>query len=174
MFIVPSVPTFKVWMGFASYWGGDAGDAKWRTKRTSPSTTTCSLTFAWRNSKSGFSTRLLTLVREPVMKLSSASTRTPCAIRASHRCEPMKPAPPETTARSLELVAADTPVGEADAPHGGRVVDVAPVDDHRPAHRRFEAAEGEVAELVPLGDHDQRVGARCEQNFRDVEARRFA
>src|SRR6266852_1346076 len=175
MFIVPSVPTFKVWMGFASYWGGDAGDAKWRTKRTSPSTTTCSLTFAWRNSKSGFSTRLLTLLREPVMKLSSASTRTPCAIRASHRCEPMKPAPPETTARSLELVAADTPVGESDAPHGGRVVDVAPVDDGGELVGLTRALD---LRHLPAGTlHGRRVictrvGARREQNFRDVPARR--
>jgi len=31
MFIVPMVPTFSVWIGFASYWGGDAGDAKCST-----------------------------------------------------------------------------------------------------------------------------------------------
>src|SRR5437879_851847 len=60
-----------------------------------------SLTFAWRNSKSGFSLSALTLSREPVMKLSSARTRMPRFSKASHRCEPMKPAPPETTARSL-------------------------------------------------------------------------
>ena len=45
MFIVPMVPTFSVWIGFASYWGGDAGDAKCSTYRTSPSTSMCSLTF---------------------------------------------------------------------------------------------------------------------------------
>ncbi len=31
MFIVPIVPTFSVWIGFASYCGGDAGDAKCNT-----------------------------------------------------------------------------------------------------------------------------------------------
>ncbi len=31
MFIVPSVPTFRVWMGLASYCGGEAGEAKCRT-----------------------------------------------------------------------------------------------------------------------------------------------
>src|SRR5216684_4061905 len=160
MFMVPTVPTFRVWMGFASYWGGDAGDAKWRTSRTSPSTSTRSLTFAWRNSKSGFSTRALTLSLEPVMKLSSASTRRPRASRASQRCEPMKPAPPETTARSCLLVAANTSICEAVAAHDHRVVDVAPIHDHRPAHRSLQAPHVEMAKLVPLRDHDQRVCAR--------------
>src|SRR6266566_1556060 len=117
----------------------------------------CSLTFDWRNSKSGLSLSVLTLSREPVMKLSSASTRIPRASSVSHRCEPMNPAPPETTA--LCLVAADTPVGETEVAHDLRVVDVAPVDDHGPAHRGLDAAEVESSKLIPLSDHDQRVGA---------------
>src|SRR5258708_38143757 len=121
----------------------------------------CSLTFDWRNSKSGLSVRVPTLSREPVMRLSSASTRMPRPIRAWHRCEPMKPAPPETTARSLVvwLVAADTPISETEIAHGLRVVDVAPVDDHGPAHRGFDAAEVEAAALVPFSDHDRSVCA---------------
>src|SRR3989475_11057621 len=102
---------------------------------------------------------MLRLSREPVMKLSSDSTRVPRASRASHRCEPMNPAPPETTARSLLLVAAYTSVGEAESAHVLRVIDVAPVDDHRTAHRRLDPAEVELAELVPFGHHDQRVRA---------------
>src|SRR5712692_3073136 len=122
----------------------------------------CSLTFDWRNSKSGLSVSVPTLSREPVMKLSSASTRMPRFSRASHRCDPMKPAPPEMTALCLLLVAADTPISETEIAHHLRVVDVAAVDDHRPAHRGFDAAEVEPAELVPLRDHNQRVGARSE------------
>src|SRR5260370_25676105 len=117
----------------------------------------CSLTFDWRNSKSGLSVRVPTLARDPVMKLSSASTRMPRSSRASHRCDPMKPAPPETTA--LSLVAADTSIGETEVAHDLRVVDVAAVHDHGPTHGGLDAAEVEAAELVPFSDYDQRVGA---------------
>src|SRR5260370_5588109 len=124
----------------------------------------CSLTFDWRSSKSGLPVSVPTLPREPVMKLSSASTRMPRSSRASHRCDPMKPAPPETTARSwvVRLVAADTAIGETEIAHHLRVVDVAAVHDHGPAHRTFDAAEVEPPELVPLRDNNQRVGARGE------------
>src|SRR5713226_4518235 len=124
----------------------------------------CSLTFDWRNSKSGLSVSVPTLSREPVMKLSRASTRMPRSSRASHRCDPMKPAPPDTTALSLALplVAADTSIGETEVAHDLRVVDVAPVDDHRPAHGALDAAEVEASELVPLRDNNERIGARGE------------
>src|SRR6266567_6931192 len=118
-----------------------------------------SLTFAWRNSKSGFLARSRRWSREPVMKLSRLRTPKPRTSSASHRCEPMNPAPPDTTARGLELVAADAPVSETKAAHDHRVVDVAAVDNHRPPHRGLHASEVEVAELVPLGDHDHGVGA---------------
>src|SRR5260370_40723555 len=110
----------------------------------------CSLTLDGRNWKSGLWVSVPRLSREPVMKLSSASTRMPRSSRASHRCEPMKPAPPETTA--LSLVAADTSIGETEVAHDLRVVDVAAVHDHRTAHRGLDATEGEAAELVPLRD----------------------
>src|SRR5205823_11696820 len=147
MFMVPRVPTLSVWMGFASYWGGEAGDAKCRTYRTSPSTSMGSLTFCLRNSKPGLPSSTLRLSAEPVMKLSSASTRVPRLSRASQRWEPMKPAPPETTARGdpLSLVAADTPVGETHLSHLGGNVDVATVDDHRCAHRGLDPDHVEVA-----------------------------
>src|SRR5438128_2127362 len=96
------------------------------------------------------------------MKLSSASTRMPRASRASQRCEPMKPAPPETTTRSLlalPLVAADTPIREPELAHRRRVVDVAPVHDHRHSHRRLDAVEVEMAKLVPFRDDYQRIAA---------------
>src|SRR6266581_9233849 len=86
----------------------------------------------WRNSKSGFDRSVFRLSAEPVMKLSSASTRQPRSSRASQRCEPMNPAPPETTARGL--FAANAAVGEAEAAHRFRVVDVSSIDDDRAAH----------------------------------------
>src|SRR6266849_8077221 len=104
-----------------------------------------SYTFACRNSKSGCSASGCRLAREPVMKLSRASTRVPRARSASHRCEPMKPAPPDTTARGLELVAADTPVGEAEDEHDGGVIDVASVEDHGRTHRGLHPGHVQLA-----------------------------
>src|SRR6267142_3032343 len=116
------------------------------------------LTSAWRNSKSGFPSSVLRFSREPVMKLSSASTRMPRARSASHRCEPMNPAPPEITARGLLwLLAANSSVGEAQPAHHRRVVDVAAVDHDRLSHRPLDAAQVQETELVPLRDHDQRI-----------------
>src|SRR5579872_5147264 len=137
MFIVPTVPTFRVWIGSASYCGGEAGDAKWRTYRTSPSTSIRSLTLARRNSKSGFPSSGRRFSGDPVMKLSSDTTLNPRWSRASQRCEPMNPAPPETTAlgRELALAAADPPVREAEIAHRQGVVDVPTVDHDRAAHR---------------------------------------
>src|SRR5579864_5446482 len=140
MFMVPRVPTFNVWIGLASYWGGDAGDAKCSTYRTSPPMKMPWLTSICLSSKSGWPSNDRRFSRDPVMKLSSASTATPRSSSASHRCEPMNPAPPETTALCLPaLLAADTSIGEAQATHDRGVVDVAAVDHDRPAHRRFQA-----------------------------------
>src|SRR5258706_3702509 len=73
----------------------------------------------------------------------------------------MKPAPPETTARGFAglLLAANSSIREPMAAHDGRVVDVAPVDHDRLPHRALEAAQVEVAKLVPFSDHDHGVGA---------------
>src|SRR4029077_20111559 len=73
----------------------------------------------------------------------------------------MKPAPPETTARGLvgSLLATNSSICEPVGTHHGRVVDVAPVDHNRASHRTLEAAQVEVAKLVPLCDDDHRVGA---------------
>src|SRR5579859_6061522 len=115
-----------------------------------------SLTLCLRNSKPGRPSRTLRLSADPVMKLSSARTCVPRLSRASQRCDPMKPAPPETTARGvpLSLVAADTPVSEAHLSHLGGHINVAAVDHDRPAHRRFDPHHVKVPELVPLGDDD--------------------
>src|SRR5438477_10664195 len=92
------------------------------------------------------------------MKLSRASTRTPLASNARHRCEPMKPAPPETTARGL--FAANAAIGEPETSHQGGVVDVAPVDDDGSAHQLLHTRHVELPELVPLGDEHDRIRAR--------------
>src|SRR5712691_11106364 len=96
------------------------------------------------------------------MKLSIVNTRMPWFSRAAQRCDPMKPAPPETTARGLAppaLLAANAAVREAQAAHRVRDVDVAPVDHNRRSHRGLEAREVELAELVPLGHDHHRVRA---------------
>src|SRR5438067_3587593 len=113
------------------------------------------LTSAWRNSKSGLPCRWRRLSGEPVMKLSSASTRTPRSRSAEHRCEPMNPAPPETTARGL--FAANAAIRETETPQQGGVVDVAPVDDDGPAHQLLHTCHVELPELVPFGDEHERI-----------------
>src|ERR1700730_14383664 len=70
----------------------------------------------------------------------------------------MNPAPPETTLWS-PLVTADPPVDEAEAAHVSRIVDVPPVDQHRPAHRPLELGHVEMPELVPFGDQHDPVRA---------------
>src|SRR5712691_7153748 len=125
----------------------------------------CSLTFWRRNSKSGLPSRCFKFAGDPVMKLSSVNTRMPLFSSASQRCDPMNPAPPETTARGLPppaLLAANAAVREAKAAHGGRDVDVAPIDHDRRAHRGLDTREVELAEFVPLRHHHDRVGARRE------------
>src|SRR5438309_6837207 len=89
------------------------------------------------------------------MKLSRASTRTPLASNASHRCEPMKPAPPETTA--LGLFAANAAIRETQASHEPRVVDVAAIDDDGIAHQLLDPRHVQLPELVPFRDEDERV-----------------
>src|SRR5258706_15509554 len=73
----------------------------------------------------------------------------------------MQPGAPETTARGFAglLLAANSSIREPMAAHDGRVVDVASVDHDRLPHRALEAAQVEVAKLVPFRDHDHGVGA---------------
>src|SRR5215470_3147834 len=49
--------------------------------------------------KFGCFSRWPTFESTPVIRLSSASTSQPSAIRRSHKCDPRNPAPPVTTAR---------------------------------------------------------------------------
>src|SRR5436309_418607 len=106
----------------------------WSSRHTPGLTSSC------LSSKSGLASLCFTFPGEPVMQLSSARTARRRSRSASHRCEPMNPAPPETTARGLgALLAANAAVGESQAFHRLRVVDVAPVDEHRPAHELPDA-----------------------------------
>src|SRR6266550_9582975 len=116
------------------------------------------LTSAWRNSKSGLACSDTRFWCEPVMKLSSASTLMPRSSNSWHRCEPMKPAPPETTARGL--FAANAAIGEAEAAHRFRVVDVSSIDDDRAAHELLDSSHVELAELIPFGDQNDRIRPR--------------
>src|SRR5207245_11330693 len=116
------------------------------------------LTSAWRNSKSGLPWSDTRFWCEPVMKLSSASTRIPRSSNSWHRCEPMKPAPPETTARGL--FAANAAIGEAEAAHRFRVVDDSSIDDDRAAHELLDASHDEVPQIILLGDQHDRVRTR--------------
>src|SRR5260370_40661052 len=95
------------------------------------------LTSTWRNSKSGLPCSDFRFCEEPVMKLSSARTRMPRSSSALQRCEPMNPAPPETTARGL--FAANAAIGEAQASHRLGVVDVSAVHDDWAAHQLLDA-----------------------------------
>src|SRR5690242_16993425 len=113
------------------------------------------LTSAWRNSKSGLPCSAFRFWAEPVMKLSRASTRKPRSSSASQRCEPMKPAPPDTTARGL--FAANAAVDETQAAHHSRVVDVSSVHDDRSPHQLLHARHVELAELVPFRHQDKGV-----------------
>src|SRR2546427_10966484 len=98
-----------------------------------------------RNSKSGFERSAFRLSADPVMKVSSASTRQPRSSRDSQRRQPMNPAPPETTA--LGLLAANAAVGEAQAAHHGRIVAVAAIDRDRSPHELLDAGHVWLAEL---------------------------
>src|SRR5260370_16373208 len=116
------------------------------------------LTSAWRNSKSGLPCSAFRFWGEPVMKLSRASTRIPRPSSASHRCEPMKPAPPDTTARGL--FAANAAVDETQVPHRGRVVDISPVDVDRPPHQLLHPVHVQLADPFPFRAHNPPVRAR--------------
>src|SRR6185312_10863669 len=71
-------------------------------------------------------------------------TLSPLAGRGKRRRYQLLPRPP------------DALIGEAVAGGLLRPVDVAQVDQHWPLHRRLQPREVERAELLPLGDDDER------------------
>src|SRR5439155_8417412 len=84
--------------------------------------------------------------------LSTATTSSPRASNARHRCEPRNPAPPVTTSRLIAWSpASHAVVAEAAASHPGGIEEVAGVDDRRVAHLHLDPFEIERPEFVPLG-----------------------
>src|SRR2546423_7056462 len=120
---------------------GEAGDAKCRTKSTGPSTWMGWLTSCWISVNRGLARRCATFAADPVTRLSSATTSCPRSRSRSQRWAPMNPAPPDTT----DLITTDPPVDESEAAHESWIVDVSPVDQHRPPHHPLQLHEVQVS-----------------------------
>src|ERR1700694_5812061 len=101
---------------------------------TSASTTAASRTEALLNRKLGLSWRWRMLRRLPVDRSSRAVTSSPCRIKLSTTCEPMKPAPPVTSTRMS----------------GGLCFRAGPLQE--PAVNVFELAQHPIC-AVPVHDH---------------------
>src|ERR1051325_10888335 len=103
--------------------------------------------------------------RWPVDKSSRIRTRAPPANRAAAICEPMKPAPPVTSAipESGIRLPAHPDVFEAHFAHIFRLVDVSQIGHLGRSHQVANAQQVECAKLVPLSNEHQRVGSfhRC-------------
>src|SRR5437879_7998978 len=115
------------------------------------------------NMKRRFANRCAMLSGVLVRKLSMQMTSSPSSRKRSQRCEPMKPAPPVMRMRAMASArpdrgAADRKVGEAVLAHDLGFVQVPAVEDDRLAEELLHAREVGAAELVPLGDDEQRVG----------------
>src|SRR5262245_22148158 len=89
--------------------------------------------------------------------LSKTTTRYPARCSAFAAWLPMYPAPPVT--RTPRPSAANGEVREALRLHLLGRIDVASVENDWRSHQRPHLAEVGLAELVPLGDDRQRVGA---------------
>ena len=61
--------------------------------------------------------------------------------------------------RADRLAAADRIIAEAGAHHVQRVVEVAPVEDHRRLQRLLHVVEIRTAKFLPFGDDGERIGA---------------
>src|SRR3954452_15172999 len=96
----------------------------------------------------------------PVTRLSMQTTSSPRSSNDSQMWDPRNPAPPVTTTLTLRCSrSADALVLEAGLAEPVAVEQVAGVDDARRAHRAGHLVEVEPAELVPLGEDDQHLGA---------------
>src|SRR5262252_10527845 len=140
---------------------GDAGEAKWRTASSGPSTKMKCVT-SWRTKRNRFSGSRCAMLRGfPVRRLSIAITSWPSARRRSQRWLPRKPAPPVTSTlmRLPFSRPSDALVAPAVDPHLAGLVDVPQVDHDGLLHPRGEAWQVERAELVPLGREHDAVGA---------------
>src|SRR5437867_1572017 len=132
-------------------------------RSTGPSTPRYWVTSGRTNAKPGRRGGCSMSSTGPVMRLSMQTTSAPRPRRNSHRCEPMKPAPPVTRTRiesgRKDGPAADRVVLEAEPTHALGLPHVAPVEDDRPTHQGTHPFQVEELELVPLGHEGKRVGA---------------
>src|SRR5258706_3547959 len=122
-----------------------------------PSTSMKLLTLWSMKRKRGLAAKAAMFSRVPVEPLSMQSTWSPRWRKLSHRCEPMKPAPP--VMRILAISPADGIIAEAELSQVVGVVDVPAVEDHGLFEQPPDGVEVGAAELVPLRDDDERVGA---------------
>src|ERR1043165_9039443 len=99
--------------------------------------------------------------RCPVDKSSRIRTRAPLEISDEAMCEPIKPAPPVTSAipESGILLPAHPHVFKAHLSHIFRFVDVSQVGNLRSRHQIANAQQVERAKLVPLGHEHECVRA---------------
>src|SRR5215471_19268239 len=70
-----------------------------------------------------------TFSRFPVEKLSAQITSSPRLKKLSHRWEPIKPAPP--VIKTLDTASPDRVIGEPEPLQLPRIVEVAPIENHR-------------------------------------------
>src|SRR4030095_6585481 len=102
--------------------------------------------------------------RCPVDRSSITRTRNPCCASASARWEPMKPAPPVTTALPVNAIlfyryrqlwlTTDSDVFEAQFSHILRLVDVPQVRNLRTLHQIANSCHVESTELVPFSNEN--------------------
>src|SRR2546425_7583237 len=123
-------------------------------RSTGPSTPMYSVTSCRTNAKPGRPRRCSMFSTEPVMRLSMQTTSAPRPRRNSHRCEPMKPAPPVTRTR-IESGRKDGPAAdrvglEAEPTHALGLPHVAAVEDDRPTHQGTHPFQVEGLDIVPL------------------------
>ena len=98
------------------------------------------------------------LLTEPVTRLSTAITRSPRSSSARHRCEPRNPAPPVTTTRATRYLPMPWYSNPARR-HSLRSSRLRASTTARPGHPDGDLAGIEPAVVVPLGEHDEHVGA---------------
>ena len=156
---MPRPPTLRIWIGMRSKSTGEAGLARCITTSTGAVDLDALLTSCSTKVKPGrCDERARRCAASPVTRLSTATTSSPRSSSASQRCEPRNPAPPVTTTRRHQL-AADAAVLEAAPRERGPVEQVAGVDDLAGGHQVRHLVDVEPAELVPLGEHDEHLGA---------------
>src|SRR5581483_1502348 len=107
--------------------------------------------------KCGFEENAATFSRLPVEPLSMQMTWSPRFKKLSHRCEPMKPAPPVIS--TLAIAPSYGEVSKAHFAQIFRIVNIAPVENDGLLQQLLDEREVRAAEFVPFGHDKKRVGA---------------